>query len=135
MRGMTLIELVIVVTILGILSAIVYPAYMDRTQRAKRVDAKAALLAVAAAQERFFLKNNRFAMALADLNVTETEHGYYTLTLVADNTTFTATARPSGAANTGQWLDESCHALSIDHVGRKLATAEGGADTSAECWR
>lgn len=134
-RGVTLIELAIVVTILGILSAFVYPAYLDRTQRAKRVDAKAALLSIAAQQERFFLKNNQFSASLEDLGVPATANEYYTLSLVAAGTTFTATAAPSGASGTGQWLDEKCRVFSIDQVGRKTAASDSGTDTSAECWR
>jgi type IV pilus assembly protein PilE len=133
-RGVTLIELAIVITIVGILSAFAYPAYLDRTQRAKRVDAKAALLAVAAQQERFFLRNNQFAATLDDLGIDGTENGYYDLSLDATATTFTVTATPPDTGS-GQGLDETCRTFSIDQVGRKTATGAGGADASDKCWR
>ena len=58
MRGVTLLELMIVVVIVGILASIAYPSYRQFMERAKRTEAKALLLEIATNQERCYLQNN-----------------------------------------------------------------------------
>ena len=60
MRGVTLLELMIVLVIIGIIVAFAYPNYKDFTDRARRNEAKAMLLEIAQNQERFYLQNNRY---------------------------------------------------------------------------
>ena len=60
MRGVTLLELMIVVVILGIIVAFAYPNYKDFVDRAKRNEAKAILLEIAQNQERHYLQNNTY---------------------------------------------------------------------------
>ena len=67
MRGITLIELMIVVVVVSILAAIAFPNYQEFTARAKRNEAKAALLQIATNQERFYLNNNTFTLDMTDL--------------------------------------------------------------------
>lgn len=55
--GFTLIELMIVVVVIGILAAFAYPAYTDSLRKARRTDAQAALVGMAAAMERFMVSN------------------------------------------------------------------------------
>lgn len=129
--GITLLEMVIVVAIIGILGAIAYPSYQERALRAKRTDAKAALINIAGQQERFFLKNNAFTSDLADLGVETTQNEFYSLSLLnVSDSTFTAKAEAEG----GQANDTKCGTLSIDQLGRKSAS-DGTNDTSKECWR
>ncbi len=66
-RGMTLIELMIVVVIIGILAAVAFPAYQSYVNRAKRTEAKTLLLEVAARQERYYFDNNAYAANATDL--------------------------------------------------------------------
>ena len=60
MRGVTLLELMIVVVIIGILTAIAYPNYREFAARAKRNEARALLLEIATVEERFYLQNSRY---------------------------------------------------------------------------
>ena len=59
--GLTLIELVVVVAIVALLGAIAVPGYRTHLLRVHRVEAKAALLGLAAAQEKFYLQHHRYA--------------------------------------------------------------------------
>lgn len=135
-RGVTLIEMVMVVAILGIVASIAYPSYQERSRRAKRTDAKAALINLAAAQERFFLRNNRYAANIGELEITGTENGFYNLTVSSDGASeFEGKAKPSGPTDQGQWLDDQCVEFVINQLGRKTAQDSDGADNSAVCWQ
>jgi len=128
--GVTLMELVVVMAIIGILAAIAVPSYRQYTLRSHRAEAKAALLNLAAAQEKFYLQNNTYTTELTDappdgLGLTEsTEGGFYTIAIDdADADGFAATATASG----GQADDEHCAEFGIDQTGARTATSD-------DCW-
>jgi type IV pilus assembly protein PilE len=60
-RGFTRIELMIVVAVIGILSAIAYPAYTQYVVRSYRVSAQTQMLDIANRQQQFFIANRTFA--------------------------------------------------------------------------
>jgi len=98
MRGVTLLELMIVTVIIGIMAAIAYPNYRQFVARAKRNEAKAALLQIAQNQERFYLQNNTYTTDMTQLGfpmaggyITDTE-SYSVSVTVADANDFTAIA-------------------------------------------
>jgi type IV pilus assembly protein PilE len=132
-RGFTLIELMIVVVIAAVLASIAVPSYRSYVLRTHRVEAKTALLNLAAAQERFYLENNTYA-ANAVLTTAPpaglglpatTENGWYTVAIAngANAATFTATATATGT----QAADTDCTSFSITALGVKTAT-------STKCW-
>lgn len=132
--GYSLVELLITVAIITIVTSIALPSYRQHVQRSHRSDATAALLRIAAQQEKFYLQNNTYTATLADLNITETENGWYTLAIgAADTDTFSATAKikPSEA----QQHDKQCSEFAIDAQGNRTAKTGGGADSTEECWR
>jgi type IV pilus assembly protein PilE len=142
-RGVTLLELMTVVMIIGVLASIAIPSYRSYLMRAQRSDATAALLRLAAAQEKFYLQNNRYAtnaeLALgppAGLGFARTEHNFYTLSLAAglDNTLqFLATATP---ITTGpQSKDAACATFTIDQQGTRGAKNSASSVTTDTCWR
>lgn len=137
-RGMTLIELMIVIVIVAILASIAVPNYRRYVMRAQRTEAKTALLRVQAAEEKFYLQNNAYTNKLTDalpggLGLPQlSENGNYTIALNFDallnDQGFVATATP---ATVGQQADTDCALFQIDHTGNRQATPAG----VQKCWR
>ncbi len=135
-RGVTLIELMVVILVLAILASIAVPSYRRYVMRSNRTEATAALLQLRIAQEKFFLQNGQYADDGAlttappgGLGIPgSTASNYYTITLDrTSTTTYTATA----TAVNGQADDDRCATLTINETGTR------GSSPSAitECWR
>ena len=65
--GVTLMELMITLAIVAILAAVAIPGYRQYSTRGHRTEGAMALTQIAARQEQFYLQNNTYADALADL--------------------------------------------------------------------
>lgn len=130
MDGITLIELMIVVVIIGILALVSYPSYREFAARAKRNEAKAALLQAATNQERFFLQNNQFSSNLTQLGFTSspftTDTGSYVISIAAPNPSadFTVTATYQ---NTDSEAGK-CNVFTITGAGIRASTPD------TNCW-
>lgn len=128
-RGFTLIELMVVVAIMAIISTIAYGSYQDSIRKAKRAEAKTALMELGQKMERCYTANGAYDTACSvhdgtSLATTTTEKLNYTLSIpVLTATTFTVTA-------TATFDDPKCASFSLTHTGVKSAT---GTD-SAKCW-
>jgi type IV pilus assembly protein PilE len=133
MRGVTLVELLIVVVIIAILTAVAFPNYRNFVIRAKRTEAKAALLKAATNQEKFYLQNQAFTGDLTKLGFSgppfKSESGTYNLS-VAPNpdwaVDFLVTATYTGTDSE----NAKCPTFKID--GRGNRTSPDG--TYADCW-
>ena len=88
MKGLSMIELLIAVVIIGVLSSVAYPAYQDYVTRANRADGYAKVNEIIQAQERFFSDQVTYTANLTDLayptagNVASAE-GHYLVTAAA----------------------------------------------------
>jgi type IV pilus assembly protein PilE len=83
-NGFTLVELIIVITVIGILMAIAVPSYNSSTTKARRSDGQTALMDVMVRQERFYTENNTYTTNLANLPAqASSPEGYYTITAAA----------------------------------------------------
>ena len=134
-RGFTLIELMIVVAIVAILTAIAYPSYTHYILKTRRGAAKACLSEYANYMERYYTTNMEYDKAGAggaantlpamDCNTAQQTANYYDYTLGnLAASTYTLTATPKN----GQSSD-SCGALTLDQTGARTA-ARG----DATCW-
>ncbi len=113
-HGFTLIEMMIVVAIIGILTAIAYPSYLESIRKSNRSDAKAALNDAAGRMERCYTINSTYDDC-ATANISSEK--YYTITANTGDTTFTITATPAKAPQTG---DTDCPIMSLDNLGERL---------------
>lgn len=66
-RGVTLVELMVVVAVVAILAALGYPAYLEQQLKGRRADGKAMLNHVIQQSERFYTENNTFTDDLDEL--------------------------------------------------------------------
>lgn len=69
-KGFTLIELMIVVAIIGILAAIVYPSYRAYVIKSKRNAAQSFMLDIANRQKQYLLDARTYSTTLANLGIT-----------------------------------------------------------------
>ncbi|MGE5470743.1 MAG: type IV pilin protein [Bacteroidota bacterium] len=127
-KGFTLVELMIVVAIIGILSAIAYPNYMEYVRSSARADAKAALMENAQYLERYQTTSNKYDVAAGVISSVSPKGASgsavrYNITLaVPGATTYTLTATPTGAQ-------------AVDRCGTLTLTANGTrSPTTSGCW-
>ena len=97
-KGLTLIELLIVIVIIGILAGIAIPMYSGYMERARRADAKTALEQLRASQEMRRAERGSYETGIAALRTTwgapAATVGDYNITLAATTATYIGTATP-----------------------------------------
>lgn len=137
--GFTLIELMIVIVVLGILTAIALPSYQDSVRKSRRADAKAALSQLAQFMERNYSIAQRYDTNSAGTAIStllpfsaspvDTSPKYYNISFSTSTLTTTAfTLQAVPISGTSQASDV-CQTLTLDHTGQK-GTSSGRTD----CW-
>lgn len=162
--GFTLIELMVVVAIVAIIAAIAIPTYQTQIRESRRVDAKTAVLDLAAREEKYFSLNNAYTNSPANLGYVaagsgatfpqSTGSGYYQVYACPSSTagstvTTTACTAASGTgagssyviaaipiAGMSQAKDSTCQYFATDNTGTQFASSTQGigTNTAATCW-
>jgi type IV pilus assembly protein PilE len=144
-RGYTLTELMITLTVLAIIVAIAMPAYTAQMQKSRRADARNALLDIAGREERFLSIANSYSNVPTDVGYTggawpappgglAVFNNFYLVSVQVPDpnqpavaNSFLITATPINA----QVGDGSCTSFTLNQLG---AQGSLGAATPAVCW-
>ncbi len=135
--GFTIIEVMIVVTIIAIMAAIAIPQYTDYVRRGKLPEGTSALLGMRVRMEQFFQDNRSYnpaavAAPACPIKVQSTQ--YFTITCpTLTATTYTLQAQGVGdLAGVAFTLDQDNARASTITSGSVLADA--GYEANAKCW-
>jgi type IV pilus assembly protein PilE len=132
-RGVTLMELLIVMVVVSILSSLAVPSYQRYVTRAQRSAAKSDLLATSAALERCFARLNAYDHVDCDaagaLPRTVAEGRYQIRANALTAGAFALWAVPLGA----QTRDTDCQTLTLDNRNQRGVTG-GATQTGPQCW-
>ena len=162
-KGFTLVELLVVVTVIGILAAIALPSYTAQIQKSRRSDVMDLLTDCAAAQARNFSTSTPPAyLDLAGLNAGNlcnglvSKDGHYQIDLVQntncqlqDGSGGNASVNVNGTDQNGYWCfqlravpvnpgaqvnDVQCATWTIDYRGVQTALDDNGNNNTPVCW-
>ena len=130
--GFTLVELLMVIGILGLLSAIAYPAYRESVRKGRRTEAQSALIELNQFMERYYTENGRYVDVDGDppalpFSRVPRDGGaaLYDLSVTATAEAFTISAQPVVGSAQGS---DRCGELKITEAGAKSASV-------TDCWR
>jgi type IV pilus assembly protein PilE len=135
-RGVTLLEILVVVLVAGVIAALALPAYRQHMVRVNRSEATTTLYEIAAAEERHFLRHGTYVADITSpppggLGLAPATRRYaFGVAVATDGQTFIASATPTREG--GQNSDGECLVFSLDHRGRR---AISGSRETSFCWR
>lgn len=134
-RGVTLIELMVVVAIIAILTSIAVPAYQNYVIKAKIPDATSHLATFRVQMEQFFQDNLSYIQANGQCGVPMPTSDYFNyLCNNASATTYTITA--TGPGNKGGAMNDFVYSINNSNARQTTAAPLGWRATGmpSNCW-
>ena len=129
MKGMTLLEVMITIVIIGIIAAVAYPSYLSYMQNSRRADAMQSLMNSQSIYEKCYSSNFSYTGCSTQLPATSS-NGYYLLSASSSTSTYTITATATGI----QTSDINCQSFAINQAGIKTAKNNANSDATSTCW-
>ncbi len=129
--GFTLIEMLIILTIIGILASIAIPAYNNYTQRSKLAEGMTTLSNLRLQMEQYYQDNRSYATAgTTNCAITAPAGNDFTFSCTAlTPTTYVWTATSSGSS-----LGSGNFVYTIDQDGNRATTKFKGSTATSTCW-
>jgi len=132
-RGLTLIEIMVVVALVGILASIALTSYQSQTRKTRRYAAQSCLMEQAQYMERYYTTASNpmtyTAASLPNASCKTNLASYYAFSLSnAASQTFTVQAVASGT----QTGDTNCRTLALNQAAQQ--TSSSATATTTGCW-
>jgi len=132
-RGFTLLDLLIAISIVGILAGIALPSYTAYVDRARRAEGRTTMLDAAQFMQRFYAANNTYVGATLPTGLQRSPANgpqAYTIRVAAG---VTATGYTLEAVPQGPMSGDDCGTLTITSTGVRGRTGSG--ETLERCWK
>ncbi|WP_256383181.1 type IV pilin protein [Photobacterium toruni] len=126
-KGVTLIEMLIVVAVIGVLTAIAYPSYQDHVLKGHRTQAMGDLIKIQLALEESYTQDSAYDFTIVSdgsCSFCDTDKDRYVFTITPQTADYIITA----TAQTKQENDTNC----LDN--KELTLNSNSKGSPAKCW-
>lgn len=131
-KGFTLLELMVVVAIVAILTAIAVPSYRNYVMKARRATAATCIEQAAQFLERYYTTNLTYVGAPNPAQCGPDLAGFYTISFATAPAAATPRAYTLQIVPQNAQTNDKCGTLTLNARGQRGQSGSGA--TEAECW-